>query len=670
MGLNLGSFIVNTPPRLGRYEILSRLGAGGMAEVFLARRTGAAGFEKKVALKRLNAHSGDNPAMIRGLINEAHLVARLSHPNLIQVFELEEIDGTYCMVMEYVDGATLEDVLNRCRFTGIPLPKGLLVHIIMEVCSGLHYAHQARSDDGEPLHLIHRDIKPSNIMITTAGRVKLMDFGIARSTSNPYQTTHTSVKGTLCYMSPEQLAGENPLEPTSDLFSLGVVLYEMATLERLFDDTNLIKLAADIQRGLQEPAAERLRGVFPELVPIVERLLTCDPRDRYPDAQSLMIALRPLSFQAGPLELSYFLGDLRIGESSADPSAETTFHSDAPPTPITPPTVDRPASLEHGSALEHGKTVSSAGRSNSHAAIGREAEAPAPGALVPARSDADGENDDNLKGSESFSDEGLDVVGARRGMNSRVWTGLAFGLIALVIVLWVAVRMRSPLEPVSKPSTGTVELSALKTGADVHRAPTGSGDEAGEDGGSVGTPAAGPVIGGEASSGHPVSAGDRGGVGRKTRERGQRGSASPAVRDKRARERKPASAAVDPVHERRGGNERSPGKGGTSGQGGAVRSVGRSQVPPLSAEDAESREADNEVRAEKGILVISSLPYAQVIVDGREVGEGLVELKVPAGVHEIKLVRPEETKVFEVNLAPGERLVRAWSFADRAWIEE
>ncbi|MFM7201594.1 MAG: protein kinase domain-containing protein [Myxococcota bacterium] len=305
---------METPQHIGKYEILGRLGAGGMAEVFLARRTGAAGFEKKVAIKRISAQKAEDEMLIRGLINEARLVSQLSHQNLVQVLEFELIDRSYCLAMEFIDGMTLETVMDRAAAAGIYLPAGLVSYIAMEVCAGLDYAHTARNDLGEPLQLVHRDIKPSNIMISRQGQVKLMDFGIARASTNAYKTTqHGSVKGTLSYMSPEQLSGEPDLKPASDLYSFGLVLYELATLQRLYDDSNLFKLAASMQTGLAGPARERLSACFPELVPIVSRLLDFYPEKRYPDARALMYELRPLKFHASALELSEFLQELTQG---------------------------------------------------------------------------------------------------------------------------------------------------------------------------------------------------------------------------------------------------------------------------------------------------------------------------------------------------------------------
>ncbi len=318
------------PQTIGKYEILGRLGRGGMAEVFLARRTGAAGFEKKVALKRLPADQLGDEMLVKSLINEAMLAAQLSHPNLVQVFEFELIEDSYCMAMEYVDGVTLEAILQRCRVLDFPIPTSLVVYIALEVLTGLDYAHSARADDGTPLNLVHRDIKPSNIMVLKQGQVKIMDFGIARAATNPYKTTRSGgVKGTLAYMSPEQLSGADVLGPQSDLFSLGSVIYEMTTLDRLLDDSNLILLARQLMEGLRPGAREAVEALCPELVPILDRLLQPEPADRYESARAVMADLRRLGVGATAIDLADFVADLGVqaGPGEEVPGTVPSSHS-------------------------------------------------------------------------------------------------------------------------------------------------------------------------------------------------------------------------------------------------------------------------------------------------------------------------------------------------------
>lgn len=304
-----------------RYEILRPLGAGGMAEVLLARQTGAAGFEKLVALKRLLIQRQQDPVFVKSLINEARLASQLSHPNIIQVFDFEVIDQFYCLVMEYIDGLTLEDVLNLCRVRGIGVPQALLHYLAAELCAGLQYLHTAAASDGTPLLLVHRDIKPSNIMLAFNGQVKLLDFGVAKASTNLYRTTvGGGAKGTLAFMSPEQLSGES-VGPTSDLFSLGVTLFESSTLSPLFDDRNLVKHTQELYLGLRPDARAQLERHNPALVPIVDRLIRPQLEERFQSALEVRAALRPLTEGHGSFELSEWLRSLvpsRAGQPAPD----------------------------------------------------------------------------------------------------------------------------------------------------------------------------------------------------------------------------------------------------------------------------------------------------------------------------------------------------------------
>lgn len=306
-----------------KYEIIRTLGAGGMAEVLLARQTGAAGFEKLVALKRLLIQRQQDPVFVKSLINEARLASQLSHPNIVQVFDFEVIDQFYCLVMEFIDGLTLEDVLNLCRVRGIGVPQSLLHYIASELCAGLQYLHSATTPDGTPLLLVHRDIKPSNIMLAFNGQVKLLDFGVAKASTNLYRTTvGGGAKGTLAFMSPEQLSGET-VGPTSDLFSLGVTLFESSTLSPLFDDRNLVKHTQELYLGLRPDARALLEHHNPALVPIVERMIQPSTEERFQTALEVRTSLRPLTEGHGSLELSEWLRGLvpsRAGQSATEAS--------------------------------------------------------------------------------------------------------------------------------------------------------------------------------------------------------------------------------------------------------------------------------------------------------------------------------------------------------------
>ncbi len=276
--------------KLGRYELLEEVGTGGMARVFRAVRAGPMGFRKEVALKQILPHVSREEKLVQALINEARVGGYLRHRNLVEIYEFEHIDDHYVLSMEFVDGHTLHRVLRRGRQRG-PLPLWVIADIAIQVCEGLEYAHSAVDEEGQQLRLVHRDLKPGNVMITRAGRVKIMDFGIAKSQVNLFHTTTASItKGTPVYMSPEQVDGL-PLDHRSDLFSLGSVIAEMITGQVVFECTQLFHVLGRIARADTAETLMRVEGRWPEMAPILARTLQKDPLDRFPDAGALRVAL-------------------------------------------------------------------------------------------------------------------------------------------------------------------------------------------------------------------------------------------------------------------------------------------------------------------------------------------------------------------------------------------
>jgi len=275
--------------RVGRYRLLERIGAGGMAEVFAARTEGAEGFARTVAIKVV--HSVADEENILALIDEARVASWLRHPNVVQVIELHRHgDGLY-MVMEYLEGWGLDRVLKTASSSGARASLQAVVALGLQVCEALEYAHSARSDDGVPLKLVHRDIKPSNLMLDPRGHVKVVDFGIAKAVGLERRTATGVGKGTPAYMSPEQLYGRE-VSPSSDLFALGCVLFELATGERLFDADAFGPLIMRRQEGFTPADRARLDAACPELADVIEKAVSQQPEDRFPDAASMAAALR------------------------------------------------------------------------------------------------------------------------------------------------------------------------------------------------------------------------------------------------------------------------------------------------------------------------------------------------------------------------------------------
>ncbi len=284
--------------RLGPYRILQPLGQGGMSQVFVAARYGASGFEKKVALKTLPADQLTHDRWTRALIQEAKLCAQLNHRNLVQVYDLGVDEGIYYLCMELVQGVDLKHLKSR-----LPLPVEIALFIVQELALALHYVHCVTDTDGRSLGLVHRDVSPSNILLSDAGEVKLSDFGVAKATMLTDATWGRFRKGTIAYMSPEQMEG-GALSAPSDQFSLGVVLYEMLSGFRPFDADTPV---ATLER-IQEAKPPELDHLPESLHPLLLRMLSRQPDARFPTSRDVYEATKELPYpRVSAFELADFL---------------------------------------------------------------------------------------------------------------------------------------------------------------------------------------------------------------------------------------------------------------------------------------------------------------------------------------------------------------------------
>lgn len=285
---------------IGRYEIVRRLGAGGMAEVFVARATGEAGFEKLVALKVLQKEFAIQPMVVEHFLDEARLASRLIHPNIVQIDDLGRAGDEYFIAMELVDGADLDRLLEVCRRRGIPVPLRVALAVLRKICDGLHAAHIAVGADGKPLELVHRDVKSANVFVAKNGVVKVGDFGIAKAMlpSRVHKTEVGVVKGTAAYMAPEHRLGE-AIDRRADLYALGAIAYEILTGQAV--NLDLVQLLAKGRDGW--PHLKHLPELRPDLPAaldaIVFRCLAYDRDARYPDCAALEEALEQVANQAG-----------------------------------------------------------------------------------------------------------------------------------------------------------------------------------------------------------------------------------------------------------------------------------------------------------------------------------------------------------------------------------
>ena len=290
------------PERLNKYRLLAPLGRGGMAEVFLARAEGIRGFQRLLAVKRILPTFAGDPDFVRMFLDEARIAATLHHPNIVRVFEVDIAGGQVFYVMEYLHGHSVAALLRRLADGGVRLPLDGAVAIAAAVAAGLHHAHERRSADGEPLHIVHRDVGPGNVILTYDGHVKLIDFGIARAAGNLHRTQFGLFKGKLPYASPEQCRCE-PLDRRSDVFSLGVVLYELTTGQPPFaadGDRELLRAVSDAR---VTPPRQIDRSYPRGLEAVVMKALAASPDERYPSARALQRDLKALASELA-LDLS------------------------------------------------------------------------------------------------------------------------------------------------------------------------------------------------------------------------------------------------------------------------------------------------------------------------------------------------------------------------------
>lgn len=282
----------------GRYRIVGRIGAGGMAEVFLGKAVGAAGFEKNVAVKSILPAYTLDPTLTAMLIEEARLATYLNHVNVVQMLDLGKMGDRYFIVMEYVEGADLDSVLKHSRQLGLDLPPALACRIARQVLSGLKFVHERKDASGCPLHLVHRDVSPPNIMLSVAGEVKLTDFGIAKARNSALVTEAGMIRGKVSYMSPEQASGAD-LDHQSDLFSLGIVLWELLTARRLYEGENQIQLLQKVR----DPKIDSPSSINPRiprsLDAAVLRALAKSPQDRHQTARDFDRALEAAESECG-----------------------------------------------------------------------------------------------------------------------------------------------------------------------------------------------------------------------------------------------------------------------------------------------------------------------------------------------------------------------------------
>jgi eukaryotic-like serine/threonine-protein kinase len=357
---------------LGRYQLLSRLAVGGMAEVYLARQGELSGFKTLVVVKKVLPHLAVKPDFIAMFLDEARIASMLDHPNVVRILEVGRTDSEFFLAMELVQGKALAAILQQSERAKTPLPHPLGALIVANAAAGLHHAHQLTDTNGALLGLVHRDISPQNIMVSFEGSVKVIDFGIARALGRLGDTNSGSLKGKLGYMAPEQARGE-PVDARADIFSLGVVLWECVAGRRLFlRENELATLRAVVYEPI--PKVSKYTKVDPVLEVIIEHAVARDLEERFQTAEEMRVALERWVFAGGGasthdlagLMKSWFPSDHQQWQRAARMALD--IQESDPPIDLTFP--DLASSKSAGSRTGSGRSSSSSAARQAALAMG------------------------------------------------------------------------------------------------------------------------------------------------------------------------------------------------------------------------------------------------------------------------------------------------------------
>ena len=290
---------LDLPKAFGPYTLLRRLAVGGMAEVYVAKTKGIGGFEKLIAIKVIHPRFSEDDHFIQMLVEEAKIAVQLSHVNIAQTFDLGCIEDTYYIAMEFVEGADVYRVGRRAKDKKVRLPIDICIYVCAEICAGLGYAHRKRDSEGQSLGIVHRDISPQNVLVSHAGEVKLVDFGIAKAALRGGQTEVGVIKGKYYYMSPEQAWGD-PVDQRSDLFSAGIVLHELLTGEMVYTENNVPALLDKVRKAeIPSPRLKRPK-ISPKLESIMMKAVAKEPSDRYQSAHAFAQDLTEVLYKGNP----------------------------------------------------------------------------------------------------------------------------------------------------------------------------------------------------------------------------------------------------------------------------------------------------------------------------------------------------------------------------------
>jgi serine/threonine protein kinase len=281
----------------GKYTLLDRIAVGGMAEVFRAKLTGEKGFEKLIVVKKMLPQMAEDPEMVSYFIDEAKLAALLQHENIIHVYDFGETEGSYFIAMEYLFGKDLKSVFSKSSQINSPISLENSLLIASKICEGLEYAHNLKDLHGASIDIVHRDISPQNIFITYDGKVKIIDFGIAKTTTQTSKTQVGIIKGKVAYMSPEQAEGKS-IDRRSDIFAAGIIFYEMITGQEMYsgDTMEVFNKAINAKYKLPEDIAP---GLPSKIYNILHSALNININERYQSCREMMADIENCLYEVG-----------------------------------------------------------------------------------------------------------------------------------------------------------------------------------------------------------------------------------------------------------------------------------------------------------------------------------------------------------------------------------
>ena len=344
--------------QFGPYLVYERLGVGGMATVHRAREHGPDGRERVVALKRLLPHLAEDASFIKSFVREAKLASMLNHVHIVEIYELGRVGTEYFISMEYIDGRDVRQVLRHARKVTGPPPIHITLALMLQLCDALDYAHHKTDDHGVPLGIVHRDVSPSNLLVTSAGHLKVIDFGIAKAESSQLRTQTGRVKGKLAYMAPEALAGGRDLDARSDIWAAGVILHELLTARPLFASKNEYQTLLKVQRGDIIPPSTYNPSCPHDVDAIVMKALERDPEHRYAHAADMrdeLLELRDrLQLSTGFRDISAWIAKAFATEVASDATTGPAAARAHTPQPVRTADDDEAVDLVWGGSDIHG----------------------------------------------------------------------------------------------------------------------------------------------------------------------------------------------------------------------------------------------------------------------------------------------------------------------------